>query len=161
MDFIIQLKGNVRFPLTLDPTVWIFDDRKLDLDETTQETKEEKDFTEVLSKNWEKEIMEGAVSPPTIKSEKKFLKEKILNGTFAMPFKPFLENAEPNKDASQLIVETKDGEIALPLAEANNILLKFSHQGKPLKEDGPVHVIYGDRSNFENPIKNVKAFIVK
>ncbi|MET3698131.1 hypothetical protein SAMN05877753_10713 [Bacillus oleivorans] len=161
MDFIIQLKGNVRYSLTLDPSVWIFDDRKLDLDEKAQEAKEEKDFTEVLSKNWEKEIMEGAVSPPTIKSEKKFLKEKILNGTFAMPFQPFLENAKPNEDASQLIIQTKDGDVTLSIEEGYNILMKFSNQGKPLKEDGPVHVIYGDRSNLENPIKHVTAIIVK
>lgn len=30
---IVQLKGNVQFPITLDPTVWIFDDRKIKLEE--------------------------------------------------------------------------------------------------------------------------------
>ena len=31
MEFIIPIKGAVKFNLTLDPTVWIFDDRRIDL----------------------------------------------------------------------------------------------------------------------------------
>ena len=31
MEIIIPIKGAVTYQLTLDPTVWIFDDRKLDL----------------------------------------------------------------------------------------------------------------------------------
>src|SRR5690625_6189198 len=30
---IVQLAGNVGYPITLDPTVWIFDDRKVLLEE--------------------------------------------------------------------------------------------------------------------------------
>lgn len=38
---IVQLKGNVQFPITLDPTVWIFDDRKIKLEEAFLPDKEE------------------------------------------------------------------------------------------------------------------------
>ncbi len=30
---IIQIKGNVKYPITLDPSVWIFDDRKILLED--------------------------------------------------------------------------------------------------------------------------------
>ena len=33
LEFIIPIKGAVKFTITLDPTVWIFDDRKIDLDD--------------------------------------------------------------------------------------------------------------------------------
>ena len=32
MEKIVHIKGKVKFPITLDPSVWIFDDRKFDLD---------------------------------------------------------------------------------------------------------------------------------
>ena len=31
MENIILLSGKVKYSITLDPTVWIFDDRKVDL----------------------------------------------------------------------------------------------------------------------------------
>ncbi|GAA0338678.1 hypothetical protein GCM10008967_31190 [Bacillus carboniphilus] len=164
MDLIIPLKGNVQFPLTLDPSVWIFDDRKIDLEEgltNSENSKETIDFSEVLSKNWEKEIMEGAVSPPTIKTEKKFQKEKILTGTFGMKLKPFLETAEPSESAKEVVIETTEGEVSVSLKDAFDLILLFSIKGKPLKEDGPVHVIYGNGSNVNNPIKHVRSLTVR
>ncbi len=29
---VIQVKGNVTYPITIDPSVWIFDDRKFSFD---------------------------------------------------------------------------------------------------------------------------------
>ena len=44
MSEILFINGKVRFPITIDPTVWIFDDRKVDLttyfDETRENTSE-------------------------------------------------------------------------------------------------------------------------
>lgn len=37
----------------------------------------------------ERQIREGAVSPPTLKSEKKYEKEKLLDGTFGIKLEPF------------------------------------------------------------------------
>ncbi|HZH62953.1 MAG TPA: peptidyl-prolyl cis-trans isomerase, partial [Metabacillus sp.] len=56
---------------------------------------------------------------------------------------------------------TEDQEITVPLSKAYNLLFGFSKEGKPLKEDGPIHVYYGDGSNVENPIKKVKEIIVQ
>jgi hypothetical protein len=54
-----------------------------------------------------------------------------------------------------------DGEYQYPLETAYNLILGFSNNGKPLKEDGPIHIYFGDGSNQQSPIKNVKSFIIK
>jgi hypothetical protein len=165
MEAIIPISGKVAYPITLDPGVWIFDDRKIDLDTYFQSNKETDDelehYTKSISAHWDREIMEGAVFPPTLKSERKFEKQKILEGSFGIPLKPFLHNAGLADDASQLVIEHSEGETELPLEEAMKIILGFSNKGKPLAEDGPVHVYYGDGSNQDNPIKRVRSFIIK
>jgi hypothetical protein len=165
MDNIILLKGKVKYEITLDPGVWIFDDRRVDLTEFFHADSVKKDeleeYTKSVSKHWDREIMEGAVHPPTLKTEKKFEKEKVLNGTFGIPLKPFLENAEPEADASSFVISAGDGEVEMPLETARDLILGYSVKGKPLKEDGPVHVYYGDGSNKDNPIKHIKQFIVR
>jgi hypothetical protein len=166
MNTIIPFKGKVKYPVTLDAGVWIFDDRRIDLntyfDQDGQQIEEtEEDYTKKVSKYWEREIREGAVSPPTIKTEKKFEKEKLLTGTFGIKLAPFLKNAEPEEGASTLIIETAEGEEAVPLEKAYDLILCFSKNGKPLREDGPVHVYFGDGSNKQNPIKHVRALRVE
>ncbi|MBS4189078.1 peptidyl-prolyl cis-trans isomerase [Bacillus sp. FJAT-49705] len=165
MENIISISGNVKYSITLDPGVWIFDDRRVDLDSffntKTEQSDELDEYTKSISKHWDREIMEGAVFPPTLKTEKKFEKEKVLIGTFGIPFKPFIQNAEPDISAETLTIVSDDGEEHVPLSEARNFILGFSLKGKPLREDGPVHVYFGDGHNKDNPIKRVKAFIVK
>ena len=115
----------------------------------------------MASKHWDRAIKEGAVSPPTLKSERQFEKYKVLTGTFGILLKPFLENAEPEAEASTLVAETDSEEFSFQLSEAYNLILAFSKNGKPLYEDGPVHIILPDGSNQDNPIKNVRAFRVE
>jgi hypothetical protein len=165
MENIIFIKGRVKFPITLDPGVWIFDDRKKDLNdffkEDTNEPSLDEVYTKAISKHWDREIMEGAVFPPTLKTEKKFEKERLLNGTFAIELFPFLKNAEPSFEAKTLIIETENDRIPLTMDEAESIILLFSINGKPITEDGPVH-LYFKRGNDKNqPIKNIRAFIVE
>ncbi|MGG0720292.1 peptidyl-prolyl cis-trans isomerase [Robertmurraya massiliosenegalensis] len=165
MESIVMLSGNVKYTITLDPSVWIFDDRRKDLHTYFHEQQEELDtleeYTKEVSKHWDREIIEGAVVPPTLKTEKKYLKEELLTGTFCIPFKPFLKNAEVSENAKTLMIETIDGTVTIPLTEAEKMVLGFSKDGKPLKEDGPIHCYYGDGSNYENPIKNVVSFRVE
>ncbi|WP_108669832.1 hypothetical protein [Peribacillus acanthi] len=165
MENIILIKGNVKFPITLDPGVWIFDDRKKDLTEFFKEDiKEESQdelYTKAISKHWDREIMEGAVYPPTLKTEKKFEKERLLNGTFAIQLLPFLKNSEPAREAQTLIIETEDTQIPIPLEEADSLILLFAIDGKPIKEDGPVHLYFNRGDYKEQPIKNIRAFIVE
>ncbi|MFI8686415.1 peptidyl-prolyl cis-trans isomerase [Rossellomorea sp. NPDC077527] len=165
MESIIPIKGKVKFPITLDSGVWIFDDRKVDLttyfDDTDEKVDALEEYTKAVSRHWSREIQEGATYPPTLKTEKKFEKEKILNGSFAIPFAPFLKNAEPMKDATSIIIETKTGTHSLDLDQANQLLIGFSKDGKPLRDDGPIHVYYMDGSNRSQPITDVRAFCVK
>jgi hypothetical protein len=165
LEYIVLLKGNVRFPLTLDPGVWIFDDRKVDLttffNQKPEEVNELEAYTKSVSEHWDREIKEGAIYPPINRSVKKFEKEKILLGTFAMPFKHFLSNAEPESNAEQVLLITDEDEHVLTMEDAISGLFGFSNHGKPLSEDGPIHFYFGDGSNRENPIKTVKEIIVK
>ncbi|RFU60502.1 peptidyl-prolyl cis-trans isomerase [Bacillus sp. V59.32b] len=165
MESIVFIKGKVNYTITLDPGVWIFDDRKVDLEtyfqSQKQQTDELEEYTKAASKHWDREIQEGSVSPPTLKTEQKYEKQKILTGTFGIPFESFLKNAEPNEDTGTVIIETETGEQAFSLTDAQMFILGFSFNGKPLSEDGPVHVYFGDGSNLKNPITKVKAFRIE
>ncbi|WP_342430467.1 peptidyl-prolyl cis-trans isomerase [Neobacillus sp. FSL H8-0543] len=164
MEKIILITGQVKFPITLDPGVWIFDDRKIDL--TTHFTAKQEqvdellEYTKSVSKHWDREIMEGSIYPPTLKTEKKFIKEKVLFGTFAIPFKPFLDNAEPNQSANVVVIKSLNEEVEIPLDKAKDLILGFSANGKPVN-NGPVHVYFGDGSNQKNPIINVREFLIR
>lgn len=165
MENIVLIKGKVKYSITLDPGVWIFDDRKVDLNTFFQFSEPKKDdlveYTKEISSHWDREITEGAIIPPTIKTENKYKKEKLLTGTFGIPLKPFLLNAVPLEDASQLIVSSNNIELAFDLSTAFEFILGFSIDGKPLKENGPIHIYFGDGSNQTNPLLNVKAFRVE
>ena len=39
------------------------------------------------------------------------------------------------------MVETTEEEYIFSLEDLDKLLLKFSHKGKPLREDGPVHIL--------------------
>ncbi|MFD3448005.1 hypothetical protein ACFDTO_25780 [Microbacteriaceae bacterium 4G12] len=164
MDNILFINGNISFPITLDPGVWIFDDRKVDLTTYFHAPKDETDeleqYKKKVSKHWDREIREGAIFPPINKSVSKFEKEKIITGTFAMPLRPFLLNAELHKEATQVEIHTEHETITISLQQALEAVLGFSTDGKPLKEDGPVHFYFGDGSNQNNPIKHVRQFTV-
>jgi hypothetical protein len=165
MDMTIPFKGKVKFPIMLDVGVWIFDDRRVDMDtyfsESREEVDENEEYIKVSSKNWDREIQEGAIQPPTLKSERKFEKEKVLKGTFGIPLSPFLNNAEPYVDAKWLIIETNEEDVTLPIEKANEIIMEFSKVGKPLKEDGPVHIYFKNGSNKNHPIKYIRAFRIE
>lgn len=165
LEAIIPIKGNVRHTITLDPGVWIFDDRRIDLKTYFTDIHIEKDeleeYKKEMGKHWSREIMEGATFPPTLKTEKVFEKTKVLTGTFGIQLHHFLKNAEPAANAQTLTLETSDGlEHSFPLTEAEELIFKFSDEGKPLREDGLVHVLLKDGSNIDHPIRNVIAIRV-
>ncbi|WP_243385210.1 peptidyl-prolyl cis-trans isomerase [Bacillus kexueae] len=160
MKGIIPIIGNVKFSITLDPGVWIFDDRKIDLD-TYFETEEAhtdlmEEYIEKTAKHWEREIREGAVYPPTLKTERKYEKEKVLNGTFGIHLEPFIQNAQPLDGANKIKFHTLDDTIELSLENVSNVVLAFSKKGRPLVDDGPVHLYFADGSNRQNPVKNIQ-----
>ncbi len=88
MESIIPIKGKVKYKLTLDPSVWIFDDRRIDLKSYFTNPKQEEDedlkYLFNMGKHWSREIMEGATFPPTLKTERKFDRQGMITGTFGM-----------------------------------------------------------------------------
>jgi len=162
METIIPIKGEVKYQITLDPSVWIFDDRRIDLNtffiEEVIEKDELEEYTKKVSAHWSREIMEGATYPPTLKTEKVYEKTKMLTGTFGVYLKQFLQNAEVKDSATSIVIETATGEEhRFSLQQVDSLIFKYSQDGKPLREDGPVHVLFADGSNLENPIRDVRA----
>ncbi|WP_043933468.1 hypothetical protein [Bacillus sp. EB01] len=162
MAEIIQVTGNVNFPITIDPSVWIFDERKIDLDTYFDRSKEVADeaekYKQSVSKQWDKELTEGAQPPEQIQPKKKLKKMEILEGSFGMELAPFIKNTEPREGAHSLTITASNQEYTFPLEEAHTLIAAFSKKGKPLREDGPIHIYKGDGSNRDNPLTNVTAF---
>lgn len=75
MSEILFISGKVRFPLTIDPSVWIFDDRKVDLTtyfhEPQQETSELETYLKHTSEHWDREIRDGGDFPTNSKKRQK------------------------------------------------------------------------------------------
>jgi hypothetical protein len=167
MDFIVSLNGNVNYPLTLDPGVWIFDDRKKDLntlfDFNQQNESDQEKYLKAVSAHWDRELQEGAVPPSEQDKQqpKKTLKETLLTGSFAISLSYFIFNAQPKPGTEKVMVASADGNVEMTLEEAQKGYLAFSSNGKPLKEDGPVHFYYGDGRNKKNPIKNITGFTLQ
>ena len=150
---IVQLKGNVQFPITLDPTVWIFDDRKIKLEEAFLPDKEEN--------HPEKDVEpQQRIRPPVKRSVSRFEGKKVLENSYVMPIQPFLETSNPKEAATSAILHTDQGEIEISLDELKESLLIFAIDGKPPKEDGPVHLLFGDGTNQQNPFKGIDVITI-
>ncbi|SET29540.1 hypothetical protein SAMN05216389_108109 [Oceanobacillus limi] len=157
---IVPIIGNVTYSITMDPTVWIFDDRKIELGEAFS-SKVNKDVNqdEVLeqaAKRWDREVYHQNVKPPVNKSISRLEGEKILTESYVMPIQDFINHAEIGSDAKEAQLITTHEEIVIPIEELKNSYFLFALEGKPLKEDGPVHLLYKDGSNQDNPIKGIQ-----
>ncbi|CAM3371329.1 hypothetical protein [Nosocomiicoccus ampullae] len=135
---LLQIKGNVDFVITIDSSAWIFDDRKIHIEDLINED-EEINFDD--SVEWNRQIIEGETLPPTLKSEKKYRnkKEELLNGTFLMALDPFLEYAEPKSVTYE--ITHKDGKTALAYKDRYDHYAQFSKDGQRLYEDGMVDLL--------------------
>lgn len=164
---IVQIKGNVKFPITLDPTVWIFDDRKIRLEDAFTENKldndesEEKDVKK-MAEMFDKEVQSGTdINQPVKQSIKRLDKEKLLTESYVMPLEPFLISAEIKENAKSARLITDDEEIIISIEQLMSSYARFSDSGKPLKEDGPIYIYFGDGSNFNEPFKGIKQIIIE
>ncbi len=167
MKDILQINGNVKFPIYLDPGTWIFDDRKFDLDSWHPENKQKEDqeqetYLKQVSSQWDKEIIEGA-SPPPSNPVKKTKKQQLTETSFGIFLKPFLLNTEPDSTSATVIVHTEKSNFSFTFEEALQLVAGFSINGKPIKSDegGPIHIYHGDGSNRHDPIKNVTGFTIQ
>ena len=161
---IVPLIGNVNYPITLDPSVWIFDDRKILLEEafTAQEEviNDESDTLKKTAESFDRELSRDIIKPPVNKSLTRYEREKILVNSYVMPIKDFLSHAEVNSDAKDVTLVSNETEIVISLAQLQKCYLLFALKDKPLKNDGPVHLYFQDGSNQDNPIKGIKKIII-
>ncbi|WP_082234299.1 hypothetical protein [Halobacillus massiliensis] len=160
---IVQITGNVKFPITLDPTVWIFDDRKLTFNEifnpSDETDSEEEDEIKRKSLRFDREVYQQKINPPINKSINRYEKERILKETFLMPILPFIQTSEPSSEVKDAVLVTSNGDHVLNADRLKNALLLFSKNGKPLSENGPVHVYFKDEGEAQVPIKGVTQIV--
>lgn len=135
---LLQIKGNVDFVITIDSSAWIFDDRKIHIEDLVNDD-EEINFDD--SVEWNRQIIEGETLPPTLKSEKKYRnkKEELLNGTFLMALDPFLEYADPKSVTYE--ITHKDGKTALLYKDRYEHYAQFSKDGQRLYDDGMIDLL--------------------
>lgn len=160
---IVPITGNVTYSITLDPSVWIFDDRKILLEEAFNSEKTEavsEEEFERVDRVWNQEVNYQRVKPPVNRSIKRFERDKILQSSYVMPIQDFISHTEIKADAIDATLVTEYDNINIAISDLENCYLLFALDGKPLKEDGPVHLFYKDGSNKENPIKGIKKIII-
>lgn len=148
---VIQVKGNVTYPITIDPSVWIFDDRKFSFGRKGDGQDTHLQSGDESGLDPERIIREGRIAPPTLKTEKQYEKQKLMNGSFAMKLGNVLKNAEPLSSATQCVFVTSLGRTTVSLEAALNSIVHFSEAGKPIQEGGPVHIYFEDPVNHEQP----------
>jgi|SRR5690625_3482900 len=159
---IVQLKGKVNFPITLDPTVWIFDDRKIVLEEVfsndySQDQRNE-DNIKKRAKMFEQTY--NSIKPPVNKSINRFEREKILVNSYVMPIRDFLNHAELKNEAKSAILKRNNDDVIITIEQLVDSYLLFSIKGKPIIEEGPVQLLFGDGTNKHDPIKNIVQIII-
>jgi len=160
---IVPIVGNVTNSITLDPTVWIFDERKVLLEEAFNEEKQEKESEDEDTVKAASERFSRAINPNSNdnKGINKKDGEEILKNSYVMPIHHFLGHAGIKDDASNVILMSNGEEVSITLSQLENCYLLFAKDGKALKEDGPVHLYFKDGSNKEQPIKNINKIIIQ
>ncbi|WP_134698552.1 peptidyl-prolyl cis-trans isomerase [Ammoniphilus sp. YIM 78166] len=163
MSDVILVKGKVKHTITLDPGVWIFDDRKKHLEEFFKQDQLEDEslaYQRTMGELWDKELREGAT--PASENKPMFVEKKDISGDWGILFEPFLNNATPLEGTTHVICHLQSGDfIELPLEKAKKSILCFALDGKPIREDGPVHLLFPDGSNRHEPIRGIEVLEVK
>lgn len=140
VSMIFPLDGAVRHALTIDPTVWIFDDRKRNIEELDRAVENDNEaYYAKMGKAWDDGLTQGTRidhNKPMTRADK----DAALRDSFAMPFAPFLQNAEPIATATHVRFYG-ESVLTLPIDEARTVYLQFSKDGKVLT-DGPVYVLH-------------------
>ncbi|SOC37919.1 hypothetical protein [Salinicoccus kekensis] len=159
---IIQIQGDIKFQITLDPSTWIFDDRKLTLDEALTAPKEDEAISFDDNTEWNRQIIEGTSKPPTLKSEKKYKNSQLLEETFIIGLEPFLEYTEPERGDDAMITYTHDeGTTILPYNERGKHFAQFSEEGKRLYDDNMIDLVVIEDNQLKTRLKHVTAISIK
>src|SRR5699024_2587237 len=105
---------------------------------------------------WNKEVSQKNYISTTNHCIGRIERKEILKRSYDMPIKPYIENAKPKSNTKHAIVINRFGNETIAHERLKNSCLLLSKEGKPLKEDGPVHLYDRDGSNQNNPIKGIQ-----
>lgn len=154
---MIQIKGAVKFPITLDSSTWIFDDRKVRIEDLKQGVFDgEKPIKFEDNREWNRAILEGQTNPPTLNSEIEYKKRAVLEGSFAINMTPFFKNAEPYDHASIIRLSNENNHIDIPFNLLPYLFFQFSKEGKRLyKNDAVDSFVYQKETGVEYPFEYV------
>ncbi|TDM03580.1 hypothetical protein ERX37_04285 [Macrococcus hajekii] len=157
---MIQVLGNVKFKITLDPSTWIFDDRKITVEEMEAgKTTGVEPISFKDNKAWNRDILEGGAKPPTLNSEKKYKKQQLLESTYVINMEPFFNITEPHADAQVIRLSNGNEHEDIRLTDVSKLYFQFSKNGKRLYEDGMVDAFLFD-GDYSQRIKHVNAIEV-
>ncbi|WP_270234022.1 hypothetical protein [Staphylococcus warneri] len=155
---MIQIKGAVNFPITLDSTTWIFDDRKVSLEDLEKGVF---DGTKPIqfedNREWNRAILEGQTNPPTLNSEIKYKKHSVLEGSFVINMTPFFKTSEPQSNATAIKLFNDEDAIEVPLDLLPYLFFQFAKDGKRLYDDNSVDsFVYDTEKGYSYEFKYVK-----
>lgn len=155
---MIQIKGAVNFPITLDSTTWIFDDRKVSLEDLEKGVF---DGTKPIqfedNREWNRAILEGQTNPPTLNSEIKYKKRSVLEGSFVINMTPFFKTSEPQSNAIAIKLFNDEDAIEVPLDLLPYLFFQFAKDGKRLYDDNSVDsFVYDTEKGYSYEFKYVK-----
>ena len=155
---MIQIKGDVKFPITLDSTTWIFDDRKVKIEDIENGIFEgTKPIKFEDNREWNRAILEGQTNPPTLNSEIKYRKRAVLEDSFAINMTPFFKNAEPLESATTIKLSNDTSSIEIPLELLPYLFFQFAKDGKRLYDDNSVDsFVYDTEKGYSYEFKYVK-----
>lgn len=154
---MIQIKGNSKFNITLDASTWIFDDRKVKIEDLEQGIfNGEKPIEFENNVAWNRAILEGATMPPTLNSETTYKKRSFLEESFVINAMPFIKNSEPNEDATKVILKNDKDSIEIPIEEWPYLFFHFSNKGKMIYKDGKIDAFtYNQEDGYSNKFSYV------
>lgn len=160
-NLIIPILGNVTYPITLDPSVWIFDDRKILFEEAFQAQPSNEDNSSVSPEDeaamrWNRAIYPDHIKPPVNRSISRMEGKEILKNSYVIPLHDFIENAEVKDGTNNAILDTTTGEVSISISQLLNSYMLFAWDGKQLNDEGPAHLYFQDGSNKQNPIKGIQ-----
>ncbi|UFJ42970.1 hypothetical protein LOK74_10945 [Brevibacillus humidisoli] len=166
MSDVIVIRGAVAYTITLDPSVWIFDERKIDLrsyDFTKESSQNEQErYASEAGAQWDKELQEGAPLP-SHQQRSLAAERKVLEGDYGINLAPFLDHAEPLPGATTVVIHREGKQpVTLPLQEARRAILQFAKGGKPIRDNGPVLMYLPEQvKNGEEPLDAITSFEVR
>ena len=139
-------------------TTWIFDDRKVSLEDLEKGVF---DGTKPIqfedNREWNRAILEGQTNPPTLNSEIKYKKRSVLEGSFVINMTPFFKTSEPQSNATAIKLFNDEDAIEVPLDLLPYLFFQFAKDGKRLYDDNSVDsFVYDTEKGYSYEFKYVK-----